>query len=270
MSTTSNGNFADELSSSLQQLSINLEAPLVTKITKPYANLRYVEVSPRGFEKYFSSIWKTIVVVLGNEENHHAICYEPYWVKVCSFLLQERVDYVYSNATSTVLTGQSLHIFPVPKCLSELLNNIGIVTVFSNDENSLTLCPRISGSNRLRPGEINHMGKSKRVFSQLVVAASARGFLNTGHLTNNIEGSPWWALTIRLPGDIHSIATGDEDVVQVYGRFSGFSLEDELRCAIVQNQFDGTVPNSDEKFRYHSENQLKGVLGLREVFNLKG
>lgn len=270
MSTSVNGNVADELSSSLQQLSINIKAPLVTKINKPYTNLQYVEIAPRSFKNYFSSIKRTILAVLGNGEKYHSLCFDPHWDDVCLLLLQERVDYIYNNATTTSLTGQSRHCFFLPKCLLELLNGIGIVTVTTNNGNPLTLCPRITGSNRIKLSQIRPIDESKLRFSRLVLAASAKGFLNVGYLTNNIEGSPWWALTVRLPNNLNSIATGDEDEVKVYGRFAGFSLQDELKCAIVQNQFDGAVPNPDDKYRYSSDDPIKGVLGLRETFNLKG
>lgn len=257
------GNLDTSENTSLQQLSMSLQNRSSAKLEKPYENMHFVDVNPRHYKKYFLRIRDTLLRLFPNVHSYNG------WAKTFESLLQERVDYVYSNATATdAPVNRPRECILLPKCIAELLNSIGIVSVTGNNGKQMTLCPRIPDNCRVRNVFVPSSVEKSQSTSTIVVSSCVKGFMNTGYLTDSIEGTSWWALSARQLNKDSSIATGKEDRIQVYANFTGYTLEDELKCAIVRNQFDGRIPDGGELVP--SDAPIHGVVSLQNVFNLKG
>lgn len=248
----------------------------VTKYLKPmiipkelrelHRRVEFVEIHLDDYENYFKSLYGSIARILNPDScgGYFILIDQLSFEIICCDLMRKKVTQIYSAFTDEHFKDDYYKCRLVPRCLAELINDIGIVYV---NNGSTILCPKPRNNEHKFAKEFNSMNVRWNYFDSFVSVASVKGLLHTSFLKNDIMGRPWWALTARSV-NCHLKIANENDSVIVKGHFKEFTHEDALKCAIVQNQYHG--PSNAEMNCLLDGIPYTGILGLREVFNLKG
>lgn len=182
-------------------------------------------------------------------------------------LTKARIDHVYATVSGR-RAGARIPIpreYEVPKCLADIINGIGAVTISSG---AFMVIPQ---SEAAPPDHAVALGTivthaMLNLFSRLVKACTARNLIRGAFISSVPEGTAWWILSARQPADIAAIAN-DVDSVVVVATFKEWSPSDGIFCSIVQCQNTGLFPNLLAGITW-SMDTIRGISGLRNTFNL--
>lgn len=247
----------------------NRNADVELKILgKPYSvlPLTFILVNTEGMIPFFTSIYTVILNDLwpGNALVPAGTVTEAQFVNVCRYLTKARVDTVYSK-----VSGQrSANRIPIPsdmaipKCLSDVLNGIGLITALNGD---LRLVPQPEtdppDQNARLGNVVTHAVLAS--FNQLITIATNSGSIRTGTIVHTTEGTAWW--TLRVVNCITQAIANGANLVQILSTTKDFTPRDVTMAAIVQRQNDGLVPNYLVGVNWSSE-PLSGILSTRRSF----
>lgn len=233
----------------------------------PTADTQYVEVLTDNMSGWFGTIWDSLISAIypdGNFVEANVITRNNF-ILVCRYLTKARIDQVYASCSERRATGRIAipREYEIPKCLADVINGIGLVTVLSG---AFAVIPQPEAP----PAEANAALVTVvsyamlTAFSRLVKAAHARNLIRTSYISSVPEGTAWWLLTARTPADPATVAA---DAVAVFSTFKEWTPADGMICGIVQRRNDGLFPDLAAGLMW-SFDAVRGVSGLRNTFNL--
>lgn len=245
---------------------------MASRFSTPFPMLPtvYVIVNTADMSEYFGTIWDSLVCVIYPDGTFEAanIITRDQFILVCRYLTKSRIDHVYATTSgrrSTVRIAIPRE-YELPKCLSDLINGIGPITVQGG---AATYVPQ---------PEIDPTDPAQRLstlvnfqmlanFASLVQNARSRNYIRTGLVSTAVQGTAWWMLSARNATNINNLAM-NQDSVLVVATFKEWTPADAIYCAIVQRLFDGYHINVDSVLKWATD-FITGISSLRASFNLQ-
>lgn len=243
---------------------------IANRFSSPFliADTQFVVVDTAAIN-WFGTIWDTLISAIypdGNFVIENVITRDNF-ILVCHYLTKARIDHDYATVSGR-RAGARIPIpreYEVPKCLADIINGIGAVTISSGAFMVFPQSEAAPADHAVALGTIvTHA--MLNLFSRLVKACTARNLIRAGFISSVPEGTAWWILSARQPANIAAIAN-DADIVVVVATFKEWSPADEIFCSIVQRQNTGLFPDLLTGINW-SMDTIRGISGLRNTFNL--
>lgn len=234
----------------------------------PTADTQFVIVNTADIS-WYGTIWDTLISAIYPDGNFVAenVITRDNFILVCRYLTKARIDHVYATVSGRRANNRIPipREYEIPKCLADVINGIGAITISSGAFMVIPQSEAHPADNAVALGTVvTHVMLS--LFSRLVKACTARNLIRGSFISSVPEGTAWWILSARLPGNIADIAN-NLDSVTVMATFKEWSPADGIFCAIVQRQNDGLIPNILVGTTW-SMDTIRGISGLRNTFNL--
>lgn len=234
----------------------------------PIADSQFVVIDTADIG-WYGTIWDTLLSAIYPDGNFVAanVITRDSFILVCRYLTKVRIDHVYATVSGR-RAGARIPIpreFELPKCLADVINGIGAITISSGAFLVIPQAEAPPGDAALALGTVvTHAMLT--LFSRLVKAATARNLIRSTYISSVPEGTAWWLLSARVPANIAAIAN-NADSVAVVGTFKEWTPSDGIICALVQRQNDGLFPALLTGITW-SMDTIRGISGLRNTFNL--
>jgi len=225
-----------------------------------------ITVNTANMEDYIDSVRVALIdAIYPGIEAPADMVTEADWRIVIRSILKSRVDHVYSSVTG-LRPNQRIPMprqFELPKCISDLANSIGMITVLKG---GLRVIPQPEVAGQGVDPLVNLFTLARiQSAARLIQAAKVRGIINTGFLSSVVDGTAWWCMSARQAANQNVVANGIANV-GVVAIFPEWTPADALLCAIVQNQYDGLF--GDIAAMYWSAGFVTSIGAIRNSYNL--
>lgn len=205
----------------------------------PIADTQFVIVNTADIS-WYGTIWDTLISAIYPDANFVAdnVITMANFVLVCRYLTKARIDHVYETVSGRRANNRIPipREYEIPKCLADVINGIGAITISSGAFMVIPQSEAHPADNAVALGTVvTHAMLS--LFSRLVKACTARNLIRGAFVSSVPEGTAWWILSARQPGNIVNIAN-DIDSVTIVATFKEWSPSDGIFCSLVQRQTD--------------------------------
>lgn len=187
------------------------------------------------------------------------------FIRVARLCLKARIDFVYMRLTGArALDRVNQNQAPeMPRCLAEIVNGIGFVSAWNT---YATICPHAQQEREEANMRANRtpalvVGQ----FNLLVTNLVKKGYTTRVPLSRTEDGTRYYLMQVR---DIvvaqPATAQGNAEIVNCRTQIDNTTPADITLAAIVQNGFDGQIPNLG--FTVYESDPIAGVSAIRSKF----
>lgn len=212
---------------------------------------------------FITDMYNTLFDLLfpGHEHNVRVIDEEDF-VLTTRRLIQSRIYYVQALEIGNRpgLMQSPLFHATLPKCLVDLLDGIGAVTIMDGRYNILPDSP--PADNVVPNLEALVTADMLKQYSRFIMSLSMRGLIRTAIPTAQSTGKYWWLLGATTA---NAVCDGNADQVIVRSAFHECTVEDYLYAAIVQRRNTGEIPDRITALPLRSP-EIHGVMNIRAAF----
>lgn len=226
----------------------------------------FITVETENMNTFFSAVRNTLIEMIYPGQPEPAdIVTEIDWNYVMRGIVKSRVDHVYANITG-LRPNQRIPMprsFELPKCISDLANSIGFVTILKG---GLRVVPQPEVAPQGQDSLSTLFTQARiRNATKLIQAAKVRGIINTGLLSSVNDGTAWWLMSARNPANVNQVAAGVSNVT-VLAIFPEWTPSDAMLSAIIQNRYNGLF--GDIGAMYWSAGYITSLDAIRASFIL--